>query len=835
MTGLGWRGAADFARRDLHRSLRGLRLLFLCIFLGVATLAAIGGLSSAITSEIADRGRVLLGGDVQIGMSQRRATPEELGAMRGAGAVSETIRMRAMARGGPDDGALLTELKGVDGAYPLFGTLQVGGKAVRAPGPGEVYIAPELGDRLGVSRGQIVRFGEANFRIAGVISDEPDRVGEGFTLGPVAIVSRDGLMRTGLVQPGSMFNSKYRLKLPAGAQPKDVIDDLKQRFPSASWEFRDRDRAAPGASRFFERMGQFLSLIGLAALIIAGIGVSNGVASYLRRKRDGIATLKMLGATSADIGRVYFLQIGMVTLAAVVAGLVAGSLLQLSALTLAADLLPVKPGLRLDPATLLTSTAYGLLMAFTFVLPPLGRARLQPVASLFREAVARRQGVGWSTLAIAAFSLALVAALAILTSPEPLFSLSVLGAVAAVILLLAAVGWGVRRLARSLPRPRQPLLRLAITGLHRPGAQTVGLVVALGLALTLFVTIAAIQTSLAAEIDKTVPAKAPDQFVLDVPSADRGRFETLVRAAAPKAEINIVPNLRGTITAYGKTRVADLKELPPGAWFLRGERGVTYSPSVPEGSDLVAGQWWPADYQGSPLVSIDKEAADIMGLGVGDTLTVSVLGREIEARIASLREIHWDTMGFNYILVFSPSALEKAPHNLAATLDVAPAQKAAVSRAVLRAFPSATIVDVGEVVGQVSTILRQMSVAILLAASVAVLAGIAVLIGALAASRLARSYDSVILKTLGATRGQILAVQALEYGLLAVVVSTVSVALGLTGAWFVIVRIFEFGWRPDWLVVGATLAAGAILTLGIALLSSLPLLKLRPASALRAL
>jgi putative ABC transport system permease protein len=443
--------------------------------------------------------------------------------------------------------------------------------------------------------------------------------------------------------------------------------------------------------------------------------------------------------------------------------------------------------------------------------------------------------VGWSTLLIAAFSLALVAALAVLTSAEPLFSLSVLGAVAAVILLLAAVGWGVRRLAKRLPRPRHPLLRLAITGLHRPGAQTVGLVVALGLALTLFVTIAAIQTSLSAEIDKTVPAKAPAQFVLDVPSAERARFEGLVRAQAHGADINIVPNLRGTITAYGKTRVADLETLPPGAWFLRGERGVTYSPTVPEGSDVVAGKWWPADYAGPPLVSIDKEAADTMGVGVGDTMTVSVLGREIEARIASLREIHWDTMGFNYILVFSPSALEKAPHNLAATLDVAPAQKAAVSRAVLRAFPSATIVDVGEVVGQVSTILRQMSVAILLAASVAVLAGIAVLIGALAASRLARSYDSVILKTLGATRGQILSVQTLEYGLLAVVVTAVSVALGLTGAWFVIVRIFEFGWRPDWLVVGATLIGGAVLTLGIALLSSLPLLKLRPASALRAL
>jgi putative ABC transport system permease protein len=632
-----------------------------------------------------------------------------------------------------------------------------------------------------------------------------------------------------------MLTGKYRLRLPAGASPKDVIDDLKQRFPSASWEFRDRDRAAPGTSRFFERMGQFLSLIGLAALIIAGIGVSNGVASYLRRKREGIATLKMLGATSTDIGRVYFLQIGMVTLLAVAAGLIVGTLLQVAVIALATDLLPVRPGLRLDPGTIITSTAYGLLMAFTFVLPPLGRARLQPVASLFRETVARRQGVGWGAIVIAGISLSLVAALAVFTSAEPLFSLSVLAAVGAVILLLAAVGWTVRWVAKRLPRPSRPLLRLAVTGLHRPGAQTVGLVVALGLALTLFVSIAAIQTSLNAEIESTVPDKAPGQFVLDVPSADRGRFEGLVRQAAPGAGVNIVPNLRGTITAYGKTRVADLEQLPPGAWFLRGERGVTYAATPPQGSEVVAGQWWPADYQGPPLVSLDREAAGIMGLKVGDTLTVSVLGREIEATIASLREIHWDSMGFNYILVFSPSALEKAPHNLAATIDSDASTKAAVARAVTGAFPSATIVDVGEVIGEVSTILRQMSVAILLAASVAVLAGIAVLIGALAASRLARSYDSVILKTLGATRGQILGVQAMEYGLLALIVAGLALALGLTGAWFVIVQLFEFTWAPDWTVVLATLGAGAILTLGIALLSSLPLLKLRPASALRSL
>ena len=835
MSGIGWNLVWKLARRDLHRSLLGLRLLFLCIFLGVATLAAIGSMTSAITGEIADRGRIILGGDLQVSMSQRSASPEELGAMRAAGEVSETVRMRAMARAGADGAAVLTELKGVDRTYPLYGSLIVDGRSVRAPTKDQVFLVRDLAERLEIGRGSLLRFGEADFRVAGIIDEEPDRVGEGFTLGPVAIVSMAGLQRTQLVQPGSLISSKYRLRLPPTVNPKSVIDDLRERFPSSSWEFRDRDAAAPGASRFFQRMGQFLGLIGLAALIIAGIGVSNGVGAYLRRKRDGIATLKMLGATSGDIGRVYLLQTGMVTLLAVAAGLLVGTLVQAIVVAIVGDLLPVRPGFNLYPAPLLTSAAYGVLMAFIFVLPPLGRARLQPVASLFREAVARRRGLGWRAILTAAVALALIVALAAGTAREPVFTLSVLGAVGASILLLALTGLAVRRIARSIPRPRRPLVRLAITGLDRPGSQTVGLVIALGLALTLFISIAAIQTSLTAEIENTVPDRAPDQFVLDIPSNERGGFEALVRRQAPAAKVNIVPNLRGTITAYGDTRVADLDEPPPGAWFLRGERGVTYSATLPQGSELTAGKWWPADYRGPPLVSLDREAAEVLGLGVGDRMTVTVLGREIEARIASLREIHWDTMGFNYILVFPPSVLQSAPHNLAATVDLEPSQAADVSRAVLRSFPSATIVDVGEIITEVSSILRQMTVAILVAASAAVLAGIAVLIGALAASRLARSYDSIILKTLGATRFQILAVQALEYGLLALVVTGISLALGLTGAWFVIVRVFEFGWRPDWAVVLTTLGAGVALTLSIALLTALPLLKLRPATALRAL
>lgn len=840
MKALGWRACWPIARRDLHANFRGLRLLFICLFLGVATLAAIGSLTASITGELSERGRALLGGDIEVAMMQREASEAEKAGLRRAGQVSETIRMGAMAQrlgqGGDAPPAVLTELKGVDAAYPLYGSLLLQQGALKGPlRPDELVVGQSLIDRLGLHTGDRLRYGNALFLIRGVIAEEPDRVGEGFTLGPVAITSMEGLRRTGLIQPGSLFESKYRIKLRPGEDARQRREMLESQFPSAGWEFKDRDRAAPGANRFFERMGQFLSLIGLTALLIAGIGVSNGVSSYLTQKRSSIATFKVLGATSADIARIYLLQIGAVTLLAIGCGLVLGALLPPAIIWLAGDVLPVQPGFNVHPLPLLTSAAYGLLIALVFTLPPLGRARTEPAAALFRALVERRACSGWRSLAGSAAALAAVAGLAIGTTDEPLFSATVLGATAAVLLLLFGLGWAVGWLATRLPSPRRPLWRLAIASLYRPGSQTPALVIALGLALTLFVTLAGVQTSLDAEIQRTVPERAPNQFVLDIPAEQEARFRQLVESRAPGAELNIVPALRGTIVAYGGQRVADLQELPEGAWFLRGERGVTYSDVLPEGSDLVEGQWWPRDYKGPPLVSLDREAARIMGLSLGDTLTVSVLGREIEARIVSLRQVNWDTMGFNYILVFSPNTLKTAPHSLAATITMDKSRDAIMQRTLLTAFPSVSVIAVNEIVTQVSTLLRQMSGAIVAAASVAILAGIAVLIGAIAASRQARSYDSVVMKILGATRLQILGAQALEYVILAIVLAAVSLTLGMFAAWYVIARIFEFGWAPDWWIVFGTLAAGAIMTLGIGLLGSLPLMSVPPSRALRAL
>ena len=824
------------ALRDLRGSKAGLRLLAICLFLGVATLAGIGSLSTAILTELSERGQVILGGDIQMETAQRYASLEERAAFDATGRTSETVRMRAMASSGDGSNAVLAELKGVDAAYPLYGSfrLEPGALAPRPSGT-NTAIAPALAEKLGVRVGDTVRIGDAGLRVIGIIAEEPDRVGEGFTLGPVAIVDRAGIDATGLVQPGSLFTTRYRIKTGATLDPAKTAAALAAKFPAAGWEVQDRSNGAPGTRRFIERLGQFLALVGLTALVVAGIGVGNGVASWLESKRGSIATLKVLGASSATIFRTYLIQIIIVAAGAVIAGLAVGALTPWAIATFAGDALPVQPRLALYPVPLMASVGYGLLIALLFSLAPLARARAITAASLFRTGVegeARPTGPVLGAMAVLA---AFIAAIAIATAKEPFFAAIFIACVLGLLILLAGLGSGVRWIAARLPRPRQPLLRLALANLHRPGAQTGRLVVALGLGLTLFATLAFIQTSLSRQIERTIPKRAPSFFALDIPKDQERAFRASVLASAPKAEIAMVPTLRGPVVAIGDSRVADMKDIPDEAWFLRGDRGLTFARDLPEGSRIIAGKWWPANYAGPPLVSMDIRAAQAIGMGIGDRITISVLGVEIEAQVASLREINWDTLGFNFVLVFSPGALDAAPYTLASTIAADTGNESAISRAVAAGFPGVSLIKVKDVITQVGTLLGQLGAAVSVAASVAVMAGIAVLVGAIAASRRSRNYDAVLLKLLGATRRQVLAVQAVEYGALAAILSLLALAIGGAAGWYAVTGIFDLDWTPGWGVVALTIVGGGIGTLALGLLGSIPALSARPAEALRSL
>jgi len=824
--------ALRLALRDLRRGGRGLALLALCLFLGTAALAGIGSLSAAMLAGLEADGRRILGGDLELRVSQRRATPAERYAMARLGPGSETVTMRTMARGTSGE-PVLVSLKAVDAAWPLVGRyVQAAGAAAPRPGRDQAAVATVLADRLGLKVGDPLRLGAATLRVSGIVADEPDQLGEGFALGPRVLVSADTLDRAGLVQPGSLYEVRYHLILPRGADGKAAGERWVARFRDAGWSATPAEEAGRGLRRGIGQLGQFLLLMGLAALAVAGVGVGSGVAAYLAAKTRTIAVLKVLGARAGFVAGVFLAQLAVVAGAGTLAGLALGAAVPWIVAAVAGDALPIVPRLALYPRPLLLAAALSVIAALAFSLPALARARAVPAAAMLRDALAPAERSVRVTLAVVGLA-ALLVALAIWTANDRGLAASFAGATAALLGVLWLLGIGVRRTVARLPHSRRPLIRLAVANLHRPGAQTDRLVVALGLGFSLFAALAAIDTSLFAAIEQTAPTKAPRFFAIDLQPDDYPAFARAVRRVSPGARIEATPSLRGSVVALNGRRVADMKDLPPGAWVLRGDRTVTWAPTVPPRNEVVAGRWWPRDYRGPPLVSIEDRAAEALGLKIGDRVTVSVLGVDVDARVAALRRIDWGGLGLNFAIVFSPGLIEEAPHALLAGVYSAGGRDGVVARSVAAAVPSATMIRVGDVIGRLGEVLAQVALAVRVAAGATVAAGIAVLAGAVAASGRARRADAVVLRLVGATRAQLLGAQAIEYLLLSAVIAAIAAAAGLGAAWYAVVQVFELPFRPDGWAVAGTLLASAAVTVAVGVAGSLPVLRVRPAQALR--
>ncbi len=410
-------------------------------------------------------------------------------------------------------------------------------------------------------------------------------------------------------------------------------------------------------------------------------------------------------------------------------------------------------------------------------------------------------------------------------------------AAAAVFVLLRLVAVLLMALARRAPRLRSPVARLAIANIHRPGALTPSIVLSLGLGLALLVTVIEIDGNLRKQFMAALPGKAPSFYFIDIPAADAEKFDAFVHARAPGATLDRVPMLRGRILAAHGVPADQLKATPDTAWALQSDRGITYGDEIPAGSRLVAGEWWKPDYQGPPLVSFEKKIADAIGLKVGDTVTVNVLGRNMTATVANLRTLDWQSLGINFVMVFSPNSFRGAPHTHIATLayprDGPPGDEVALLKAVADAFPTVTTVRVREALEAVGNIVNNLVLAIRGASGLTLLVAVLVLGGALAAGHRHRVYDAVILKTVGATRGRLLSAYALEYLTLGLATAVFGVAAGMASAAFVVSKVMNLSFT---LLLGPALGAAAIAvaaTLVIGLAGTFAALGQKPAPVLR--
>jgi putative ABC transport system permease protein len=838
--------ALRYAFREMRSGLRGFYVFIACIALGVMAIAGVGSVAASLGEGVAREGRTLLGGDVAFSLMQREAKPEELAFLRSRGVVSVAATLRGMARA-PDGNLALVEIKAVDGSYPLLG------KATLAPDmPMNDLLAERDGAygaatdttlmaRLGLKIGDRLTVGNATFQIRSEISAEPDKLAGGVGFAPRFLTSEDALRATKLLQPGSLVRWIYRVRLPdtvsGDRAAKALADDARAQLPQAGWEIRSRDNASPQLERTITRFTQFLTLVGLASLLVGGVGVANAVKSHIDRRRDVIASLKALGATGRDVFAIYLTQVLVLAVIGSLIGIVVGASLPFAIVGLFGKLLPLPVVPAIHFGDLALSLLYGLLTALAFGLWPLARVHDVPVAALFRDAALteshrpKLRYMLWMALVVGVL-IAVVVGLAYDKRVAAVFVVSSM----VVFALLRGIAGALMAFARKLPRPRMTMLRLAIANIHRPGALTSSVVMSLGLGLTVLVTVTQIDGNLRRQFMAALPEKAPSFYFIDIPSTEADRFSAFLKEKQPQSTVEDVPMLRGRIVAARGVKAEDLKPSSDAEWVLQSDRGLSYTNEVPRGSKLVEGEWWAPDYSGPPLVSFEKKLADGLGLKLGDEVVVNVLGRDVTARIGNMRSVDWQSLGINFVLVFSPNAFRGAPHTHIATLTESksdPSQDAGLVKAVADAFPMITTVRVREALDTVGSVVTNLVLAIRGTSAVTLLSAILVLGGALAAGHRHRVYDAVILKTLGATRARLLGAYALEYLMIGLATAVFGVMAGSVAAWLIVTRLMtlSFVWQAG-SAAGVVLAA-LIVTVGLGLAGTLVALNQKPATVLR--
>jgi putative ABC transport system permease protein len=834
--------AFRLARRELRSGLQGFRIFLACLILGVGAIAIVGSLSAALERGIANEGRTLMGGDIEFSVLHSEPTPDQRQFILDAGRVSRVATLRAMAAV-PDKASALVEVKVVDDAYPLYGKLELSPDVALTSAlqpdaqgiPGTV-VEQSLLDRLSLKPGDTVRLGTSEFRINAAIIREPDRISDGFVLGPRLMISTTALDATGLARPGSLITWRYRVAVPQPAsdsQVKDLAEAAGPVLQDEGWRVRSRENAAPGVRRFIDRLTFFLSLVGLTALIVGGVGVANAVKAFLERRTRNIATLKCLGAPSRLVFWTYFIEVMIMATLGIALGSALGLITPPLAGAFLSNLLPVPVSAGPEWWAVARAAAYGYLIVIAFAVWPLARAGLIPPTALFRDMLTHKQARPSAlTAAVIAAALAGILVLTMYAFPDPRVTWGYAIGISACFIILAGLARLLMWLASKAKPARSATARLAISNLHRPGTPTPSVVMSLGLGLSLFVTLALIDTNISKELRDNLPDRAPAFFFLDVHSSEADQFTTALNTAGASS-VSTAPMLRGRIVKVNGVPSNEVKVSPDAAWALRGDRGITYSATAPENAELSEGAWWPADHAGKPLVSFSADIASGLDLKVGDTVTVNVLGREITAEVANLREVDWRSLQINFVMMFSPNTFAGAPHMYVITAQAEEAAEQGILKAVSSPFPTVTSIRVRDALDAINKLMGQLITAIRGANAMTLLVGILVLGGALATGLSGRIYDAVILKTYGATRRQLLRSLVIEYAALGLATAAFAIVAGSLSAWAIISFIMELDWQFSFATATITALLSLVVTVAAGLITTWSALRASPARVLR--
>jgi putative ABC transport system permease protein len=857
------------AWRETRAGWREFLGFLVCVALGVAALTSVGTFGRNLDRALAREAKTLLGGDVEVRSTRPIEAPVDADldrlARHGAG-ISRVVELVAMARAPGSGRTLLVELKAADQAYPLYGTLGTspGGPLARLVADGGAIVGPDLLERLGARVGDRLTIGSADLTIRGVVQREPDRPATLLSLGPRVFLSPASLDRSGLIRPGSRTRHRVLLRLPGSESPGAVRAGLAASASDPAVRVVTFDESRPGLRRSLSQATTYLGLVGLVSFLVGGVGVAASVTTFLRRRLTTIAVLKCLGAGSSALVTTYLAQ----TLALGVAGSMAGGLTGLAVqpllVRLVHSVLPLVVEARPDGPTLVRAVAMGTLTALFAARWPLLLIREVSPSVLLRHRVepgltgatgARRGRPGpphaprsWRAWVAPrcpplVYPAAIAAALGSLVGWQAgsvTLAALFLGGALATLGVLGGLGRALTLVPRLSRWTRGLAWRHGIANLGRPGGQTTAVVVALGVGAMLLVAVALLEGSLTSELERAGREAAPSFFFIDVQPDQRAALASIVGPASGGLAPVFTPIVRSRLAAIDgapitRQTIERRRGRDAGAtWYFTRDYLLTFADALPATNSIVRGRWWGAvEAARRPWVSVEDDAAKALGVDIGDRLTFDVQGVPIEAVVMNLRKVDWESLSTNFFVIFSPGALDGAPTTYVATARVPAAAETALQDAVVTALPNVTAIPVRDVLQRLAGLLAQLALAIRVVTLFSIASGVAVMLGVLTASRYQRLYESVILRTLGATRAAVARTFAVEYGCLGAAAGVGGALSATVLAWVVL----RFGLGLPWRFAPAALVGGVAATVAVAIavgfLGTFRLLGMRPLAVLR--
>ena len=777
------------AWQDLRASGRSLWVFCACLALGVTLIAASGGLYQLVNQGLLADTRALLGGDLELD-ANRPLNPETLSWISQNGEVSLVSEVDTML-GTPAGQFVRVELQSMDDHYPLYGELRLQpdrplrSLLARHNGLWGVALDPVLADRLQLSVGDTVLIGNLEMVVRAKVLAQPDRSLNANWRGAPVLISSDALEASGLIRPGSRIDYEYRIKT---AQPAEQWrEQFYARFPQLPWEvrtFADRSR------RIADRLAQIASgllIIGFSTLFIGGLGVFNSIQAYLQNKLKTIATLRAVGLRDRSLATVYLLQVAILSIGSSLLGALLGGLLSVSGIAIVAAEIPLQSSFTTITLPLFSAILFGVLTAFSFALPVIGRAVHVPPAALFRGDVGMQEQPPrqWWLLSLGCGGL--LALLVLISMPDVRFGLGFMAAVGTLLLLLDLIVKLIRRLARMLDDhpvlSRHFALRLALANLHRPGSVLRTSLLSLGSALTLLVACTLIVSALLRTLSTTLPEESPTLVIYDVFTDQRDDVSSTIRTAESFQRLDLAPLVRGRIATINDVPLSEKADLTPRQRqaAARDEHKFSYPANNIDGVSVIEGQWWSEsdrDEEDLPKVAVENHEAKQIGLKIGDRIRFTIEGRQLDARVAAIYSQQGVQTRFWFEAIFSKGALDGFIHRYvgAAYMDESDAIES--QNRIAAVAPNVITVRTAEMVDTAQQLLGKASSGLAVIAAVSLLASFLVLVSVMAAGRSRQVYTATVLQALGTRLGVIRRSLYLEYLVLAIITTLFAILLG---------------------------------------------------------